>query len=76
MREKGPADRIDVPVELYPMGFVVGAGVIGAAFAIGRHFYLDGVSAPFPLPPRHEVHALIGSFEPDPVTTDTIKQHP
>lgn len=38
------ADWIDVPVELYPMGFVVGAGVIGAAFAIGRHFYLDGVS--------------------------------
>ncbi|CCO26824.1 hypothetical protein RSOLAG1IB_02392 [Rhizoctonia solani AG-1 IB] len=31
----------DVPVELWPMGAVVGAGVVGAGFAISRHFYKD-----------------------------------
>ncbi|RSH92976.1 hypothetical protein EHS25_008424 [Saitozyma podzolica] len=36
----------DVPVELYPMAFVVGAACVGAAFAIGRH------SPPRPYPPR------------------------
>ncbi|KAK4685616.1 hypothetical protein P7C73_g4528, partial [Tremellales sp. Uapishka_1] len=33
----------DVPTELYPMMFVVGAAVVGATFAIGRHFWLDGL---------------------------------
>ncbi|WRT64311.1 uncharacterized protein IL334_001243 [Kwoniella shivajii] len=33
----------DIPVELYPMAFVVGAACIGAGFAVGRHFYLDGL---------------------------------
>ncbi|KAG9097493.1 hypothetical protein FS749_006158 [Ceratobasidium sp. UAMH 11750] len=31
----------DVPVELWPMGAVVIAGIIGAGFAISRHFYKD-----------------------------------
>ncbi|CAE6407744.1 unnamed protein product [Rhizoctonia solani] len=31
----------DVPIELWPMAAVVGAGVIGAGFAISRHFYKD-----------------------------------
>ncbi|WWC86421.1 uncharacterized protein L201_001298 [Kwoniella dendrophila CBS 6074] len=33
----------DIPVELYPMAFVVGAACVGAGFAVGRHFYLDGL---------------------------------
>ncbi|WVR06020.1 hypothetical protein IAU60_003048 [Kwoniella sp. DSM 27419] len=33
----------DIPVELYPMAFVVAAACIGAGFAVGRHFYLDGL---------------------------------
>jgi len=33
----------DVPVELYPMAFVVAAACVGAAFAVARHFYLDGL---------------------------------
>ncbi|ORY34310.1 hypothetical protein BCR39DRAFT_556701 [Naematelia encephala] len=33
----------DIPIELYPMGFVVLAGVVGATIAITRHFYLDGL---------------------------------
>ncbi|KAK1925454.1 hypothetical protein DB88DRAFT_509117 [Papiliotrema laurentii] len=33
----------DVPVELYPMAFVVAAGCCGGLFAIGRHFWLDGL---------------------------------
>ncbi|CAE6488345.1 unnamed protein product [Rhizoctonia solani] len=41
----------DVPIELWPMGAVVFAGIIGAGFAISRHFYKDedlrlGKSAP------------------------------
>ncbi|GFZ45537.1 hypothetical protein JCM24511_03263 [Saitozyma sp. JCM 24511] len=40
----------DVPVELYPMAFVVGAACVGAAFAVGRHFYLDGSSDGGPAP--------------------------
>ncbi|KAG9126947.1 hypothetical protein FRC07_001280 [Ceratobasidium sp. 392] len=31
----------DVPIELWPMGAVVGAGLVGAGFAISRHFYKD-----------------------------------
>ncbi|KAG8763474.1 hypothetical protein FRC11_003163 [Ceratobasidium sp. 423] len=31
----------DVPVELWPMGAVVFAGIVGAGFAISRHFYKD-----------------------------------
>ncbi|KAG8749057.1 hypothetical protein FRC12_013596 [Ceratobasidium sp. 428] len=31
----------DVPIELWPMGAVVVAGIIGAGFAISRHFYKD-----------------------------------
>ncbi|QRV91529.1 hypothetical protein RhiJN_19547 [Ceratobasidium sp. AG-Ba] len=31
----------DVPIELWPMGAVVGAGIVGAGFAISRHFYKD-----------------------------------
>ncbi|KAJ1311513.1 hypothetical protein OPQ81_009999 [Rhizoctonia solani] len=34
----GPSN---VPVELWPMGAVVFAGVVGAGFAISRHFYKD-----------------------------------
>ncbi|KAK6905876.1 hypothetical protein L486_08159 [Kwoniella mangroviensis CBS 10435] len=33
----------DIPVELYPMAFVVAAACVGAGFAVGRHFYLDGL---------------------------------
>ncbi|WVF70327.1 hypothetical protein IAT40_005117 [Kwoniella sp. CBS 6097] len=33
----------DMPVELYPMAFVVAAACVGAGIAIGRHFYLDGL---------------------------------
>ncbi|CAE6457851.1 unnamed protein product [Rhizoctonia solani] len=32
----------DVPIELWPMAAVVGAGVLGGGFAISRHFYKDG----------------------------------
>ncbi|CAE6494287.1 unnamed protein product [Rhizoctonia solani] len=31
----------DVPIELWPMAAVVGAGIVGAGFAISRHFYKD-----------------------------------
>lgn len=33
----------DIPVELYPMAFVVGAACVGAGFAVARHFYVDGL---------------------------------
>jgi hypothetical protein len=32
MSKRNGADRIDIPVELYPMAFVVGAAVVGASF--------------------------------------------
>lgn len=34
-------------LQLYPMAFVVAVACVGAAFAVGRHFYLDGVSLTF-----------------------------
>ncbi|RSH83449.1 uncharacterized protein EHS24_007134 [Apiotrichum porosum] len=32
----------DIPVELYPLGFVVGMGLIGGLAASARHFMIDG----------------------------------
>ncbi|GMK55505.1 hypothetical protein CspeluHIS016_0205610 [Cutaneotrichosporon spelunceum] len=31
----------DIPVELYPLGFVVSMGLVGGVIAIGRHFAID-----------------------------------
>ncbi|BEJ16212.1 hypothetical protein CspHIS471_0508170 [Cutaneotrichosporon sp. HIS471] len=32
----------DIPVELYPLGFIVSMGLFGGVIAIGRHFIVDG----------------------------------